>query len=65
MLNPSVSFPVDQPQEPAFGAMLYFKQCRGDAIRKYKMAEFWVTRRDARRNALHYGRLVRKLEGRS
>ena len=42
----------------------YFAGCRVDAIKKYRAAQFWTTRRSARDDALHYGRLVRKMEGR-
>ncbi|MEO1538501.1 MAG: hypothetical protein AAFR73_12310 [Pseudomonadota bacterium] len=43
----------------------YFDRMRADRIRKYLGATFWVTRKDARQSALHYGRLIRKMEGKS
>lgn len=43
----------------------YFRRCRANQIANYKHAEYWIQRRDARSWALHYGRLIRKMEGRA
>lgn len=40
----------------------YFTRNRRLAIQRYRSARLWVQRRDARSWALHYGRLIRKLE---
>lgn len=42
----------------------HFRKCRAEAIRKYKRARFQEVRDSGRSQALHYGRLVRKMEGR-
>ena len=50
---------------PRQGLLAYFQRQRATAIRRYRTARFWVTRKDARMWALHYSRLIRKVEGRS
>lgn len=42
--------------------LCYFNRRRAIAIRKYRYACLWVERQDARSWALHYGRLIRKME---
>jgi hypothetical protein len=40
----------------------YFRKNRAEAIKRYKSASLWVQRWDARRWALHYGALIRRME---
>lgn len=42
----------------------YFRKNRAENIRRYFAAKYWPDRRTARSWVLHYGRLIRKLEGR-
>jgi len=42
-------------------ALAYFHRQRARYIGKYLTAEYWIHRTDARGNALHFGRLIRKM----
>jgi len=44
------------------GLTAYFRKHRVEAIRRYKAARYWVHRWDARKWALHYGALIRRME---
>lgn len=45
--------------------LAYFRRQRERSISAYRAATFWVQRQDARRWALHYGRLIRMLENKA
>jgi len=60
-----VTEPKRQVTPEAADLAAYFRRHRATQIRKYKAATLWVQRWTARDHALHFGRLVRKLEGRA
>lgn len=43
----------------------YFRRCRAEYAQKYKAARYLYQRHEMRQRVLHYGRLTRKLEGRT
>lgn len=51
----------DGPQGLVAGLRDDMLSRRLSAIAKYRAAQFWTTRRAARADTLHYGRLVRML----